>query len=357
MQSSSTTDSSNEDQEIKSLCFTGIWAWLILLLFIALAVSFVMFLLRKCIQGPLYRKTNRIDGKVVIVTGCNTGLGKETALELAKRGARIYMACRDAARCEAARLEIIEKSQNQQIFNRTLDLASLASVRQFAQRFMSEEQRLDILINNAGIMATPRKLTVDGFEQQFGVNHLGHFLLTNLLLDRLKQSAPSRVVVVSSAAHVLGKINRDDLMGEKKYSKFLGAYCQSKLANIMFTRTLAEKLKDTGVTVNACHPGIVRTELMRYSTLPVWCRKTLQFVGLYFFKSPKSGAQTAIRLALDPALEKKTGGYYLDSMPFPVAPWAKNKETAEWLWQESERLVGLQANNESGVETVVVANE
>jgi len=332
-----------EDKE-KSLCFEGVWAWLILILLVAAGVAIIMYLLRKCIQGPYYRKTNRIDGKVVIVTGCNTGIGKETALELARRGAKIYMACRDAARCEAARLEIIERTQNQNIYNRTLDLSSLTSVRQFAERFLAEEQQLDILINNAGIMATPRKLTVDGFEQQFGVNHLGHFLLTNLLLERLKTSTPTRIVVVSSAAHLFGRINKADINSEKGYSPFFGAYSQSKLANILFTRKLAEKLKGTQVTVNCCHPGMVRTELTRYIECPGWW--IIHAISLFFIKSPIAGAQTQLRLALDPVLEKCTGGYYLDSIRFPLPPWAKNKEMAEWLWNESEKMVQLHGSND-----------
>ncbi|EDX01004.1 retinol dehydrogenase 12 [Drosophila yakuba] len=325
----------------KTLCFRGFWAWAVLILLIALGISLFMWLLRKCIQGPAYRKANRIDGKVVIVTGCNTGIGKETVLELAKRGARIYMACRDPGRCEAARLDIMDRSRNQQLFNRTLDLGSLQSVRNFVERFKAEESRLDILINNAGIMACPRTLTADGYEQQFGVNHLGHFLLTNLLLDRLKHSSPSRIVVVSSAAHLFGRINREDLMSEKNYGKFFGAYSQSKLANILFTRKLSTILKDTGVTVNCCHPGVVRTELNRHFAGPGWMKSVLQTGSLYFFKTPKAGAQTSLRLALDPKLEHSTGGYYSDCMWWPLVPWARNMQTADWLWRESEKLVGL----------------
>ncbi|XP_043949001.1 retinol dehydrogenase 12 [Drosophila biarmipes] len=325
----------------KTLCFRGFWAWAVLLLLIALGVSLFMWLLRKCIQGPAYRKANRIDGKVVIVTGCNTGIGKETALELAKRGARVYMACRDPGRCEAARLEIMDRSRNQQLFNRTLDLGSLQSVRSFVERFKAEETRLDLLINNAGVMACPRTLTADGYEQQFGVNHLGHFLLTNLLLDRLRHSAPSRIVVVSSAAHLFGRINREDLMSEKNYGKFFGAYSQSKLANVLFTRKLSALLKDSGVTVNCCHPGVVRTELNRHFAGPGWMKRVLQTGSLYFFKTPRAGAQTTLRLALDPQLERSTGGYYSDCMRWPLVPWARSTETADWLWRESERLVGL----------------
>ncbi|XP_004531107.1 retinol dehydrogenase 12 [Ceratitis capitata] len=341
------------DNDDEKLCFYGIWARLLPLAFIACAVVLFLWLLRKFIQGPRYRKPNRIDGKVVIVTGCNTGIGKATALELARRGARIYMACRDAVRCEAARLEIIERTGNQHVYNRTLDLASLASVRQFATRFLGEEQRLDILVNNAGIMATPRKLTVDGFEQQLGVNHLGHFLLTNLLLERLKCSAPSRVVVVSSAMYLFGRIKRNDLNSERSYSSFFGAYSQSKLANVLFTRKLAELLHGTGVTVNCCHPGVVRTELVRHIKFPGF--GLLHYLVQFFWKSPEDGAQTQLRLALDPALEQCSGGYYSDSLRLPVMPWASNKDTADWLWAESEKLVGLRESvKRNEMETVTV---
>lgn len=330
----------NQGEEVKKLCFEGAWAWLLEIFFWICIAALIMFLLRRLVEGPFYRKTNRIDGKVVIVTGCNTGIGKETALELARRGARLYMACRDAARCEAARLEIIERTQNPNIFNRTLDLSSLSSVRQFAERFLAEEQRLDILVNNAGVMATPRKLTVDGFEQQMGINHLGHFLLTNLLLDRMKQSTPSRIVVVSSAAYVFGRIQQNDLMSEKNYSKFFGAYAQSKLANILFTRKLAELLNNANVSVNCCHPGIVRTELMRYNTCPkTW--NVLKTIINVFIRSPRAGAQTSLFLALDPKMECKSGGFYYNCLNMPVLPKAKDKEMADWLWHESEKLVGL----------------
>ncbi|KAH8294534.1 hypothetical protein KR044_007734, partial [Drosophila immigrans] len=325
----------------KSFCLRGIWATIVPIFLIALLVVLVLWLLRKFIQGPVYRKKNRIDGKVVIVTGCNTGIGKETVLELARRGAKIYMACRDPARCEAARIEIIDRTQNQQLFNRTLDLGSLESVRNFVARFKTEETRLDLLINNAGIMACPRSLTADGYEQQFGVNHLGHFLLTNLLLDHLKQAAPSRIVVVSSVAHLFGRIDRDDLMSERNYRKLLGAYTQSKLANVLFTRKLSALLEGSGVTVNCLHPGLVRTELNRHFQAPRWFLALLSIVSLYFVKSVQAGAQTSLRLALDPALEGRSGDYYADSMRFPLVPWARDKKTANWLWRESERLVGL----------------
>lgn len=183
---------------------------------------------------------------------------------MARCGGKIYMACRDHSKCEGARLKIIEETGNVNVFNRHLDLASLASIRKFTRDFLEEENRLDILINNAGVMVCPKMHTKDGFEYQIGVNHLGHFLLTNLLLDLLKRSTPSRIIVVSSITHaILAWIKKDDLNSDKSYNRYL-AYSQSKLANMLFTRYLARKLKGTGVTVNALHPGCIMTELPRH---------------------------------------------------------------------------------------------
>ena len=205
-------------------------------------------------QGGSYKKDTRIDGKVVIITGANSGIGKETAIDLAKRGGKIYIACRDIKRGENALADIREKSLSEKIYFLQLDLASLNSIKEFSKKFHELESQLHILINNAGVMACPKAFTEDGFEMHFGTNHLGHFLLTNLLLDVLKASAPSRVVVVSSLFHVFGKVRKNDLFGEKFYFRWF-AYGTSKLANILFTRELAQKLVGTGVTANCLHPG------------------------------------------------------------------------------------------------------
>lgn len=249
-----------------------------------------------------------MDGKVVIITGANTGIGKETAKDLARRGASVYMACRDHLKCEDARQEIIKETDNLNVFNRTLDLSSLDSVRRFVAEFKKEEPRLDVLINNAGVMMCPRTLTKDGFEMQIGTNHMGHFLLTNLLLDLMKKSGASRIINVSSMVHTSGKLNKEDLNSEKSYSK-IGAYSQSKLANILFTRELAKRLQKSIVTVNCLHPGAVKTDLQRHM-LPPWIKWLGDFIFLFAFKSAKSGAQTQIRLAVDPDLESTTGRYF-----------------------------------------------
>lgn len=294
---------------------------------------------RKFIQGGQYTKTNRIDGKVVIVTGCNTGIGKETVLELAARGAHIHMACRDQAKCDEAREDVISRTGNSHIYSRVLDLSSMESIRSFAKKFIEEEQRLDILINNAGVMAMPRTLTKDGFEMQIGVNHMGHFLLTNLLLDLLKSSAPSRIVVLSSIAHHFGNINKEDLNSEKSYNKFQ-AYSQSKLANVLFSRELSKRLIGTGVTVNSVHPGIVKTQLGRY-LIHTHVRTVINPFLQYFFKTPASGAQTTLAVALDPQFEKVSGKYFRDCKIVTEGSAARNDETAAWLWDTSDKWTKL----------------
>ncbi|KAH8311643.1 hypothetical protein KR044_007320, partial [Drosophila immigrans] len=291
-----------------------------------------------------FREHTDETGKVIIVTGSNTGIGKETVRELARRGAIVYMGCRDKVKAEEARRELIIDTKNQNIFFIELDLGSLESVRKFVETFKQQQDRLHILINNAGVMLGPRKLTKEGFEWQLGVNHMGPFLLTILLVDLLKKSAPSRIVNVSSIAHSYGRINIDDLNSEKSYSE-VGAYNQSKLANVIFTRELAERLEGTGVTTYSLHPGVVDTELFRnvrfFNTKygkPVMCLAK-PFIKP-FIKTPTSGAQTTLYVALHPDLERVSGLYYSDCRPKNVARAATNKETAKFLWTESEKWTG-----------------
>lgn len=206
-----------------------------------------------------------------------------------------------------------------------------------ACRFLRDEQRLDVLINNAGVMNVPQSQTVDGFEQHLGVNHLGHFLLTNLLLDRLRASAPSRIVVVASEAHRYTTIRRNDLMRTRNYNCWT-AYCQSKLANILFARQLARVLQGSGVTVNSLHPGVVVSDLMRHSPWLQWLTWPVQFM---FYKTTVSGAQTQLRCAIDPDLQTMSGRYFSDCVVRGESSAAQDDETAEWLWRQSEQLVGL----------------
>ena len=216
--------------------------------------------------GGVCRSLVQLNGKTVIITGGNCGIGKQTAIDLAKRKARVILACRDKERGERAAREVREISCNQSVEYRQLDLSSLASVRQFATGIIDGHMSVDILINNAGVMRCPFWKTEDGFEMQFGVNHLGHFLLTNLLLDRIKESRGARIVNVSSKAYmrVPKGLDFEDLNSEKKEYNAAKAYGHSKLANIYFTRSLADRLKDTDVTVNCLHPGVIWTELGRH---------------------------------------------------------------------------------------------
>ncbi|XP_069742577.1 retinol dehydrogenase 14a [Narcine bancroftii] len=291
-------------------------------------------------------------GKTVIVTGANSGIGRATAAGLARLHARVILACRDPAAAEEAACQIRQQLQQKpeqdggdvgasgEVLVRPLDLASLSSVRSFCQRILEEEQRLDVLINNAGIFQCPYMKTEDGFEMQFGVNHLGHFLLTNLLLDLLKRSAPSRVVVVSSKLYKYGEINFDDLNSEKSYNKSFG-YSRSKLANILFTRELAKHLDGSGVTTNVLHPGIVRTNLGRHVSIPLLGQPIFKFMSWAFFKTPEQGAETSLYLATSHEVEGVSGEYFGDCKQEELLPKAMDDEVAKKLWDVSAKMVGL----------------
>ncbi|XP_048218172.1 retinol dehydrogenase 12 isoform X1 [Perognathus longimembris pacificus] len=314
-----------------------------MLVFLVLLTSFLSLLyvtapsIRKFFGGGVCRTNARLPGKVVLITGANTGIGKETARELARRGARVYIACRDVLKGESAASEIRADTKNSQVLVRKLDLSDTKSIRAFAEGFLAEEKQLHILINNAGIMMCPLSKTADGFETHLGVNHLGHFLLTYLLVERLKESAPARVVNLSSVAHLIGKIHFQDLHCEKYYSKGL-AYCHSKLANVLFTRELAKKLQGTGVTTYAVHPGIVRSQLVRHSF--ILC--LFWWLLSPFIKSPWQGAQTSLHCALAEGLEPLSGKYFSDCKRTWVSPRARNRKTAERLWKVSCELLGIQ---------------
>ncbi|CAL8093157.1 unnamed protein product [Orchesella dallaii] len=276
-------------------------------------------------------------------------------MELARRGCKVYMACRDLEKCRKARAEIISDTLNQHVHCRKCDLADFEFVRQFVTEFKAKESKLDILINNGGIMRCPRKLTKQGIEMQLGVNHMGHFLLTNLLLDTLTSSAPSRIVNVSSIAHTRGTINFEDLNSEKSYDPG-AAYNQSKLANVLFTKELAERLQGTGVTVNAVHPGIVKTELGRHMGLENSIMASLFVKPLlsFFLKSPVQGALTSIYVALAPSLENKTGKYFSDCKEKDPSEQAMDPIVAKRLWATSEKWTRL-CNSDSSSPSLVTA--
>ncbi|XP_038073445.1 retinol dehydrogenase 12-like [Patiria miniata] len=307
----------------------------------------MMYLLSKYSEGGWCYSKARLDGKTVLITGANTGIGKETARDLARRGARVILACRDLAKAEAAMTDIREDTGNSNLAVVKLDLASLASVRECAEKIKREESRLDILINNAGIMMCPEWQTEDGFEMQFGVNHLGHFLLTNLLLDLIKSSTPARIVNVSSLAHEFGKMNWEDIHMRTNYHP-IHAYGQSKLANVLFTRELSKRLKDTSVNVFALHPGNVKTELTRYTSQSLGLLFRIIFMiaasplGRIVMKTAVQGAQTSIHCAVEEELADKSGLYFSDCAVKNPGKRALDEESARRMWELSAEMVGLE---------------
>jgi NAD(P)-dependent dehydrogenase (short-subunit alcohol dehydrogenase family) len=283
--------------------------------------------------------------KTVLITGGNAGLGLETAVALATMGAAVTITARDAARGDAARQEIIERSNADpnQVEVMALDLASTDSIRRFAEAFLAGHPRLDVLINNAGLILSERTETEDGFETTFGVNHLGHVLLTDLLLDRLKASAPARIVVVASEAHkfAIDGLKFDDLQCEGRFWSYR-VYGRSKLANIYFTRALAKRLEGTGVTVNAVHPGSVATRFGRDGDTRLTTALTT-FVARPFSRTPEEGSRTQVWVASAPELEGVSGGYFSSSKPADgsLSKVARDDEAAEHLWTVSRELLAL----------------
>jgi len=276
-------------------------------------------------------------GRVCMVTGANSGIGKETARKLAELGGDVVMVCRRRDKGERALTDIRERSRSDRVELLLADFASLDSVRSLAKGFGETHDSLHVLVNNAGLANVTRSVTADGFETTFQVDYLSHFLLTNLLLDLLKKSAPSRIVNVSSVAHYYGHINFDDLQMERGYA-VMKAYSQAKLAQVLFTHELAMRLEGTGVTVNALHPGAVATNIWGASLGP------LSFVGKatrLFLISPERGAETPVYLASSPEVEGVTGKYFDDTLERRSSAESYDQEVAQRLWKTSAALVGL----------------
>ncbi|XP_075936925.1 retinol dehydrogenase 12, like isoform X1 [Anarhichas minor] len=284
-----------------------------------------------------WSSAERLDDRTAIITGANAGIGKETAIDLAKRGAKVIMACRDMERGQAAVKEVVEISGSEHVVCMKLDLADSKSIREFAEAINTGEPKLNLLINNAGVMVCPYGKTADGFEMQIGVNHFGHFLLTHLLIDLIKRSAPARIVTVSSMAHSWGSINLEDINSEKSYDK-KAAYSQSKLANVLFTRSLAKKLEGTGVTTYSLHPGVVKTDLWRHLSGP---QQFLMKMVSPFTKNSSQGAQTSIYCAVEPSLEKESGGYYSDCAPASCSAAGKDDVLAQKFWDLSCQMLSI----------------
>jgi NAD(P)-dependent dehydrogenase (short-subunit alcohol dehydrogenase family) len=281
---------------------------------------------------------DRMEDKVVLITGANAGIGKETAVDLAAMGATVVMTSRDPRRGAEALADVRTRSGSTDVELLALDLADLASVRSCATEVLDRYDRLDVLVNNAGLVMAERTVTTEGFETTFGVNHLGHFSLTDLLLDRLRASAPARVVVVSSQAHKMVRrgLDFDDLQGLRHYRGF-DAYSKSKLANLYFMRELALRLAGTGVTVNAAHPGYVASRFGRDGDMRF--EPILELGAKLFALSPEEGARTSVYLASSPDVEGVTGGYYAKCKPASMSKRARDDVAARRLWDASDALL------------------
>ena len=283
------------------------------------------------------------SGKTVIVTGANSGIGYEASAALVRKGAKVIMACRSVEKGKAAAAKIEQQNPMGEVILKQLDLADLSSVARFADDFLAEYEQLDILLNNAGVMAVPYRQTADGFEMQFGTNHLGHFALTGRLINILQKTPGSRVVTVSSFAHMIGKINFDDLNSEKSYQKWL-AYGQSKLANILFAYELQRRAAETGndpISI-AVHPGYAATNLQRSSPF-------FRFANKFMAQSQEMGALPSLYAATHPDIQ---GGEYigpdgfLGQRGYPKQVRSSSRsydlETTKHLWEVSEELTGVQ---------------
>jgi NAD(P)-dependent dehydrogenase (short-subunit alcohol dehydrogenase family) len=275
-------------------------------------------------------------GKTALVTGGTNGIGRATATGLASMGARVAITGRDRDRADEAAAAIVHASGNPAVDVFVADLSSQAEVRRLAAEVLAAYPRLDVLVNNVGGSWDTRHVTADGLEHTFALNHLAAFLLTGLLLERLKQSAPARVVTVASGAHTAGRIDFDDLQGERSWSGSR-AYSQSKLASVLFTHELARRLQGTGVTANAVHPGVVRTGFGAEDP-GVIQRMIVPFVRP-FMKTPAHGAATSIHLASAPGLDQVTGQYFVDSKPKRSSKASYDEAVASRLWQVSAGLV------------------
>ena len=278
-----------------------------------------------------------LPDRMAMVTGANAGIGRETVRGLAKAGMQVVLVCRDRERGEEALADVRNDTGNDRLTLLLADLSSQASLRHLVQTYLKHFSQLHVLINNAGVICQERELTEEGIERQFAVNHLAPFLLTNLLLETLKQSAPARIITVSSQMHQRTNLDFDNLQGEKHYHP-RGIYAQTKLANVLFTKELARRLRGTGVTANALHPGTVATGLFgRFLGLPGW----LRFLSDWYGISPERGAETSIYLATSPAVAQTTGEYFRHCRPSPCNPLAEDKPLAARLWDLSETLTGL----------------
>lgn len=280
-----------------------------------------------------------LRNKLCVVTGANSGIGKETVRAFAEQKAYVVMICRNEQRAEQARQELIDDTGHSGIEIMLADLAIQHDVRKVAGQISEKFEKVDILVNNAGIIANQREETIDGIEKTLAINHLAPFLLTNLLLDDLKKASDARVVNVASEVHRVGAkaFNIDDLQLKKNYAP-IKAYGISKLCNIMFTHELAKRSAGTSITTNSLHPGVVSTQLAEEAG---WMMKFFYFIGKPFMRSPKSGAQTSIYLAISDEVRSTSGKYFRNKKETSPVSIAYDDAITEKLWQKSEELTGL----------------
>jgi len=295
-------------------------------------------------RRPHCKNNVSLLGKTCVVTGANTGIGKAVAFEFAKRQARVILACRDTQKGNAAADEIRRKVKSANVEVYKLDLALFDSIRDCAQAIEKKEQKIDILVNNAGIMACPYQQSKDGLEMQFAVNHLGHFLFTNLLFNAMSTGDDSRIIVVASSLYKKGSIDIVNFNDEKLYNSFK-AYGRSKLANILFSRELNRRMPTGGsVVINSMHPGVVHTELVRHNylyKLSYLTRMLIVTLQYFLLRTPDEGAQTIIYMATEPALKGVSGKYFGDCKLEGLAKIAENDQMGEKLWEMSEKLTGF----------------
>ncbi|CAH2229547.1 retinol dehydrogenase 11-like [Pararge aegeria] len=306
--------------------------WLFLIIW-TIVVLFSIKIFNKLSTGKCYADTV-MSGKVVVVTGASGGIGFETALELARRGAKLIIACRNHEKGEKAVRRIIRKTNNKRIRFIHLDLTSLESVRKFSNELEASEAKLDVLINNAGAICTTRDWTEDGILKDLQINYLGPFLLTVLLIPMLKKAAPSRVIVVSSSWHKFGTL--EDINSEK-YG-YIQSYANTKLCNVVFSKELARRLEGAGVDVNSLNPGQVNTSLYRSSTVLEKIRSLMLYA---FFKTPAEGAQTSVYLAVSYECDQISGKYFEDCQVARASYKAEDEVAAAKLWSVSQELVKL----------------
>lgn len=273
-----------------------------------------------------------------MVTGGTSGIGLATATALALQGATLIVVSRDPARTDHTVAQIRKDTGNAAVSGMPVDLSSRTQIAQFAADFQQRHERLDVLINNAGGLFSERRISVDGIEMTLALNHLGYFLLTHALLDSLKAGVKARIVNLASNAHHKGKIDFDNLQGERHYNGWR-AYCQSKLANVLFTYQLAERLSGTGITVNALHPGFVATRFghENWSLFALMIKLGMRIAAI----SPTKGAETAVYLASSPEVETVTGKYWYEKRPVRSSPLSYNKGITQRLWQASIELTGI----------------